>query len=63
MDEEDADEDAKERKIGRGSQKGPRVGTATSVRTSRFKDNEVGFVTGRVTTNTSSNIPVLDSTN
>ena len=29
----------------------------------KFEDNEVGFVTGRITTNASSNIPVLDSTN
>ncbi|KAN0126510.1 Beta-lactamase-like protein [Russula decolorans] len=34
-----------------------------SVRMSRFEDNEVGFVTGRITTNASSNIPVLESTN
>lgn len=29
----------------------------------KFEDNEVGFVTGRITMNASSNIPVLDSTN
>jgi cleavage and polyadenylation specificity factor subunit 2 len=29
----------------------------------KFEDNEVGFVTGRITTNASSNIPVLESTN
>lgn len=29
----------------------------------KFEDNEVGFVTGRITTNASSNIPVLELTN
>lgn len=29
----------------------------------KFEDNEVGFVTGRITTNASSNIPVLEPTN
>ncbi len=29
----------------------------------KFEDNEVGFVTGRITTNASSNIPLLESTN
>jgi cleavage and polyadenylation specificity factor subunit 2 len=33
------------------------------VRFQKFEDNEVGFVTGRITTNASSNIPVLESTN
>ncbi len=30
---------------------------------SKFEDNEVGFVTGRITTSASSNVPVLESTN
>jgi cleavage and polyadenylation specificity factor subunit 2 len=30
---------------------------------SQFEDNEVGFVTGRITTSASSNIPVLEATN
>ncbi|KAH9998248.1 beta-lactamase-like protein [Russula vinacea] len=34
-----------------------------SVRMSRFEDNEVGFVTGRITTTASSNVPVLESIN
>ncbi|KAF8261769.1 beta-lactamase-like protein [Lactarius quietus] len=34
-----------------------------SVRMSRFEDNEVGFVTGRITTSASSNVPVLEPTN
>ena len=29
----------------------------------QFEDNEVGFVTGRITTSASSNIPMLESTN
>ncbi|KAH9002480.1 beta-lactamase-like protein [Lactarius hatsudake] len=33
-----------------------------SVRMSRFEDNEVGFVTGRITTSASSNVPVLEPT-
>jgi cleavage and polyadenylation specificity factor subunit 2 len=31
--------------------------------TSQFEDNEVGFVTGRITTSASSNVPVLEPTN
>jgi len=34
-----------------------------SVRMSRFEDNEVGFVTGRIATSSSSNVPVLEPTN
>jgi cleavage and polyadenylation specificity factor subunit 2 len=34
-----------------------------TVRFSQFEDNEVGFVTGRITTSASSNIPVLEATN
>jgi cleavage and polyadenylation specificity factor subunit 2 len=30
---------------------------------SQFEDNEVGFVTGRITTSASSNVPVLEPTN
>ncbi len=30
---------------------------------SKFEDNEVGFVTGRITTSASSNVPVLEPTN
>ncbi|KAH9173303.1 beta-lactamase-like protein [Lactarius sanguifluus] len=33
-----------------------------SVGMSRFEDNEVGFVTGRITTSASSNVPVLEPT-
>ncbi|KAH9985192.1 beta-lactamase-like protein [Russula compacta] len=34
-----------------------------SVRMSRFEDNEVGFVTGRITTSASANVPELEPTN
>ena len=40
--------------------------TATCLRIEflfQFEDNEVGFVTGRITTSASSNIPVLEATN